>query len=447
MTTWTKIDEQIAAYRKALSDSTIKLRHQVKQGFFKFKPFSQKQKMVLTWWCPSSPVKDSEGIIADGSIRSGKTVCMSLSYVVWAMQAFDGQNFAICGKTIGSLRRNVMFWLKLMLRSRGYTVQDRRSENLMIVRRGERLNYFYQFGGKDERSQDLIQGITLAGVLFDEVALMPESFVNQATARCSVTGSKFWFNCNPEGPQHWFYTNWITKCKKRRLLYLHFTMDDNLSLGDDIKARYRSQYVGVFYNRFVLGMWCLATGLVYPMFDRDKNTVPEFLGTGRYWISIDYGIQNPFSAGLWCLRDGVATRVAEYYHDGRKTKQQRTDEEHYAEVEKLASDRYIERVVVDPSASSFIETVYRHGRFPVDKARNDVIPGIAAVSSLLAAGKIQICECCEDCIREFEAYSWDPDKPEDTVIKEFDHAMDDVRYFTSTILRNELRWVDWNGKQ
>ncbi len=444
---WTKIDEGIAKLKKSLSDNVVKLRQQVSQGFFQFKPFSIKQKMVLTWWCPSSPVKDSEGIIADGSIRSGKTVCMSLSFVMWATETFDGQNFAIAGKTIGSLRRNVMFWLKLMLKSRGYKVQDRRSENLMVVRRGNIINYFYQFGGKDERSQDLIQGITLAGVLFDEVALMPESFVNQATARCSVTGSKFWFNCNPQGPQHWFYTNWIKRCRTRKILYLHFTMEDNLSLSEEIKERYRRQYVGVFYKRFILGLWCLAEGLVYPMFDRDRHVVPEFLGTGRYWISIDYGIQNPFSAGLWCLRDGVATRVAEYYHDGRKTKQQRTDEEHYAEVEKLAGENYIERVVVDPSASSFIETVYRHGRFSVDKARNDVVPGIAAVSTLLLAGKIQICECCEDCIREFGAYSWDPKNHEDAVIKEYDHAMDDVRYFVNTILRNELRWEQWNGRE
>ena len=388
---WTAIDQQIAALRKSLVNNTIKLRHQVKQGYFKFKPFSSKQKMVLTWWCPSSPVKDHEGIIADGAIRSGKTLCMSLSYVMWSMETFDGQNFAICGKTIGSLRRNVMFWLKLMLRSRGYTVQDRRAENLMIVRRGQTVNYYYQFGGKDERSQDLIQGITLAGVFFDEVALMPESFVNQATARCSVAGSKFWFNCNPEGPQHWFYVNWITKCKKRRLLYLHFTMEDNLSLAEEIKERYRNQYAGVFFKRYILGLWCIAEGLVYPMFSRDKNTVTEFSGIGRYWISIDYGIINPFSAGLWCLRDGVATRIAEYYFDSRKEGSQRTDEEHYAEVEKLAGDRYIQRLVVDPSASSFIETVFRHGRFAVDKAHNDVIPGIAVVSSLLSAGKIQIC--------------------------------------------------------
>ncbi len=184
---------------------------------FYFSPFSRKQKQVLTWWCPESPVHDKDGIIADGAIRSGKTVSMSLSFVMWAMSSFAGQNFAMCGKTIGSFRRNVLFWLKLMLRSRGYSITDHRADNLVVIRKNGIENYFYIFGGKDERSQDLIQGITLAGVFFDEVALMPESFVNQATGRCSVEGSKFWFNCNPDGPYHWFKSKTGSTGKKKNI--------------------------------------------------------------------------------------------------------------------------------------------------------------------------------------------------------------------------------------
>ena len=199
----------------------------IKKAIFKFKPFSKKQRMLLNWWCPDSPVKDKDGIIADGAIRSGKTIAMSLSFVIWAMFTFNGQNFGMCGKTIGSFRRNVLFWLKLMLKARGYKVEDHRADNLVIVRRKGIENYFYIFGGKDGRSQDLIQGITLAGCFFDEVALMPESFVNQATGRCSVDGSKYWFNCNPDGPYHWFKINWIDKKKEKNIIYLHFTMDDN----------------------------------------------------------------------------------------------------------------------------------------------------------------------------------------------------------------------------
>lgn len=243
-----------------------------KQAVFKFKPFSKQQRRVLNWWCPASPVKDKDGIIADGAIRSGKTIAMSLSFVFWAMTSFNNQNFGMCGKTIGSFRRNVLFWLKLMLKSRGYKVKDHRSDNLVIVSRNGKENYFYIFGGKDERSQDLIQGITLAGAFFDEVALMPESFVNQATGRCSVDGSKFWFNCNPDNKKHWFKINWIDNRDKKNLIYLHFTMDDNLSLSEKTKKRYRSMYVGVFFKRFILGIWCNAEGLLFPQYaDNTEN--------------------------------------------------------------------------------------------------------------------------------------------------------------------------------
>lgn len=263
----------------------------IKQSLFKFEPFSRKQTMLLTWWLPESGVSHHQGIIADGAIRSGKTVSMSLSFVLWAMESYAEQNFAMCGKTIGSFRRNVLSVLKLMLKARGYKVKDHRADNLVEVTKSGVTNYFYIFGGKDERSQDLIQGITLAGVFFDEVALMPESFVNQATGRCSVKGSKFWFNCNPQGPAHYFKKEWIDKAKEKCLLYLHFTMDDNMSLPEEIKARYRSMYTGVFFKRYILGLWVAAEGVIYDLFANDKkryiiDTPPKI----RYAvIGVDFG--------------------------------------------------------------------------------------------------------------------------------------------------------------
>ena len=153
---------------------------------FQFQPFSRRQKQILTWWTKNSPVKDYDGIIADGAIRSGKTVCMSLSFVMWAMSAFNGQNFAMCGKTIGSFRRNVLFWLKLMLKSRGYQVVDHRADNLVEISRGAVITIFYILASRTKRSQDLIQGITLVGLFCDEVALMPESLCKSGNGRCSV---------------------------------------------------------------------------------------------------------------------------------------------------------------------------------------------------------------------------------------------------------------------
>ena len=411
----------------------------MKASFFHWGPMGTRQKKVLCWWHKNSKYTDYNGIIADGAIRSGKTVSMGFSFVLWAMTNYERHNFAMCGKTIASFRRNVLGTLKQQLKARGYMVTERRSDNLLVVSKGDRANLFYIFGGKDESSQDLIQGITLAGVFFDEVALMPESFVNQATARCSVAGSKFWFNCNPAGPSHWFYTGWICKRKKRKLLYLHFTMDDNLTLEPEVKERYRNQWVGVFYDRYIRGLWVVAEGLIYTMFNKDFHVVPpEPRPYDRYYISCDYGTINPTSIGLWGRANGRWYRMREYYFDSRKQGRQRTDEEHYAELEALAGDLHIHAVIVDPSAASFIEVIRRHGRFRVEKASNSVIDGIRNVATRLQSGDIFICSTCTDCIREFGMYRWDEKATMDRPIKENDHSMDDVRYFVHKVFAPEL---------
>lgn len=402
---------------------------------FRFKPFSRKQKQLLTWWLPESGVSDADGIIADGAIRTGKTVCMSLAFVQWAMETFDGMNFAMCGKTVGSFRRNVLSVLKQIMVSRGYELVDKRSENLVIISRGDITNYFYIFGGKDEASQDLIQGITLAGVLLDEVALMPRSFVEQATGRCSVEGSKFWFNCNPQGPMHWFKQEWIDKADEKNMLYLHFVMDDNLSLSEIIKARYRSMYTGIFFSRYILGEWVLAEGLVYDF--GEANITDEQPKGAEYYISVDYGTLNPFSAGLWAVNGGKAVRIKEYYYDGRKKQKQLTDEEYCDEIEKLAQGYDIKRVIIDPSAASFIAAL-RKRNFHTQQANNDVKDGIRRTAVYLRDGNIKIHRSCVDAIREFGLYRWDEKATEDTVIKENDHAMDDIRYFCNTVMKNKV---------
>jgi PBSX family phage terminase large subunit len=417
------------------------MKEKVKKQGFVFKPFSVKQKQVLTWWCPNSPVKGKDGIIADGSIRSGKTLCMSLSYVLWAMNTFNRQNFGMAGKTIGAFRRNVLFWLKLMLLSRGYSIADHRSDNLLIVSKGTIINYFYIFGGKDERSQDLIQGITLAGMFFDEVALMPESFVNQATGRCSVTGSKFWFNCNPDSPRHWFKINWIDKCKEKNIIYLHFVMDDNLSLAEENKKRYYTMYDGVFFKRYVLGLWCVAEGLVYSMFSEERHVKKEHMtGALTYVVSVDYGTVNPFSAGLWAFDGLHSQREAEIYYDSRKKKKRVDDEEYYKMLKKLIGNRRVECIIVDPSAASFIEVIKKYNEYSVMGANNDVLDGIRVVTTMLNKDMISVHEDCQDNIKEYGLYVWDEEKGDDVVIKENDHSMDDTRYYCYTFLRRRLRW-------
>lgn len=395
---------------------------------------SPQQKKILAF-----PYSKYDAIICDGAVRSGKTSIMMWAFVRWAMENFSGQRFGICGKTVDSCSKNIIVpFTAMTLAKEKYTMRWRRSEKILEVRRGTTTNWFEVFGGKDESSAALIQGRTLAGVLLDEVALMPRSFVEQALARCSVDGNKKWFSCNPESPQHWFYLEWIKKHDERNALYLHFTMRDNPGLTEKVIEQYESMFSGVFYDRFIRGLWVVAEGLVYPMFD-ERNITDEVPESGEYYMSCDYGTLNPFSAGLWCWNGKVATRVREYYYSGRDERNNKTDEEYYIELEKLAGDLPVKSVIVDPSAASFIEVIRRHKRFRVQKAINDVIPGIATTARYIQDGTIKVHRNCKDAIREFGLYRWDDKSTEDKPIKENDHAMDDIRYFTMTILRHKVR--------
>lgn len=399
----------------------------------KFTAFSEKQKKVLCWWSESENV-NKQAIICDGAVRSGKTLCMSISFVAWAMSCFDNGTFAICGKTITSVRRNIIVPLMSVLRDMDFSCDEKVSKNYIDITVLNHTSRFYLFGGKDEGSASLIQGMTLCGVLFDEVALMPRSFVEQALARCSVTNSKLWFNCNPEYPQHWFYLEWIKKAKQKNALYLHFMMEDNPSLSPEIIKRYKTLYSGAFYDRFVLGKWCSVHGAVYPMFDADKHVVRgELQGFERYVVSCDYGTVNPSSFGLWGLKDNVWYRISEYYYASREQGISRTDEEHYNGLCELVGDRKLDFVTVDPSASSFIECIRRHGKFCVVPADNDVIKGIRQTADCLKNGSIRIHESCHDILREFSLYRWDERGGNDSVVKENDHAMDDMRYFVTAV--------------
>lgn len=446
MVDWTDFDNRVRKVKDNIMRNAVHMVQKYKQNGFEFQPFSKKQKQVLTWWCNDSPVKDMDGIIADGAIRSGKTLSMSLSYVLWAMTSFNTQNLGMAGKTIGSFRRNVLFWLKLMLRSRGYKVTDHRSDNMVEISQGDTVNYFYIFGGKDERSQDLIQGITLAGMFFDEVALMPESFVNQATGRCSVDGSKYWFNCNPDSPSHWFKAKWIDKQDEKRLLYLHFTMDDNLSLSERVKERYRTMYSGVFYDRYILGLWVIAEGLVYGMFSESKNVFHgdiEYNRRASYYLAIDYGTMNPFAVGLMELQnDGRVRMLREGHYSGREKGVTLDNEAYYNMLQEVAEGFPITSVIIDPSAAAMKATIRKYGEFTCRDGDNDVLNGIQEVMKYINLGMLQIHDSCVETKKEFGSYAWDNDERkvgEDKVIKENDHHMDLIRYFIYTVARRYNR--------
>lgn len=402
---------------------------------FKFKPLSKKQLQVLFWW-QSPKYADKFAIICDGSVRAGKTVIMSMSFVRWAMYNFSGNNFILAGKTIGSLRRNVVRVLKQMLASEGYRVKDNNSENVLTISRNGKVNYFFLFGGKDEASQDLVQGLTATGAFFDEVALMPESFVSQATARLSVEGAKAWFNCNPESPYHWFKLQWIDDLANKNALRIHFLMEDNPSLSSEIINRYKTMYTGVFYQRYILGMWAVADGIIYDNFDKDTMVVRDLpAGFDKYYVSCDYGTQNPTVFLLWGRNNGTWYLIKEYYYSGRTHSRQKTDQQ-YCDDLKAFLGNIKARIIVDPSAASFIAVLREHG-FRVKKAKNDVMDGIRVTQTAMNEGSIKFSENCPNLFKELASYVWDEkaaEYGEDKPVKAHDHACDAMRYFVYMVI-------------
>lgn len=417
--------------------------------------FSKKQLQLLTWWADNSPYKNMNGIIAEGAVRSGKTLLMSFSFVAWSMNKFDHQQFAICGKTVGSLRRNVVTVLKDALNGRGFKVIDRQTENKLVISYKGKVNTYYLFGGRDERSQDLIQGITLAGVLLDEVALMPRSFVEQAMARCSIAGSTLWFNCNPEGPNHWFYKELVLKAQEKKLIRIHLGLDDNLSLSEEIKERYRSNFKGIFYRRFILGEWAFADGVVYDCYSEEKNTytnatrdqvLPYYIKEndppyGYPYYGTDYGVFNPqvFLEVYKVVKAGDRIPYfyvdKEYYYNSREKMAQKTDDEYVSDLEKFIDGKHHRGMIVDPSASSLMVAASKRG-IKNTKANNDVMEGLRMVYSLMSTGHILINkDNCPNLVSEIGLYCWDEKKGEngkELVVKKNDHALDALRYVVAT---------------
>jgi len=397
--------------------------------------FSPRQRQALLWWRESP---EYEGVICDGAVRSGKTLSMGIGFFCWAMGCFDRQQFALCGKTIGALRRNVLQEVEPALRRMGWQLRERRGENLLIVSGEGHENRFYLVGGRDEGSAALVQGATFAGALLDEAALMPRSFVEQTLARCSVEGARLWFSCNPEGPQHWFYREWILKAEERRMLYLHFSMEDNPGLSREMRERYARRYSGTFYRRFVLGEWIAPEGRIYDFFQRETYAKPRPKGEAERWyVSVDYGTANPCSMGLWGKYGAVWYRVEERYYASRETGVQLTDQEYVGLLKELVAGRRVERVIVDPSAASFITALRREG-FPAEGAVNQVLPGIRLTAGMLKSGRLVICDNCESCLREIESYCWEEGNRE-VPRKENDHAMDEMRYFAVAVAGGESR--------
>ena len=402
---------------------------------FQFQPFSRKQKQALCWWMPGSGVEHCRLMMADGAIRSGKTVAMILSFLRWSQATFQDRDFIVAGVTAGALGRNVLRPLFQMLEALDIPWEHRRSAGVVEIG----SNRYHLFGAEKENAQDRLQGMTAAGAFADEVALFPRSFTDQMIGRCSVEGSRIFLNCNPNGAFHYIKTDFIDRADEIGMFRLHFTMEDNLTLSPEIRESYARAFRGVFYRQYILGEWVSAEGAVYPMWDPEENTYREtdpgmYRGMRRY-CAVDYGTVNP-CVFLDARDDGRVFRIAnEYYWDSAAQRRQKTDAEYAADLEAfLGGDREVQ-IIVDPSAASFKAELRNRG-FRVTDAANDVREGIATTATLI--GNRQVLaerEKCPGLLREVQTYVWDDRarmRGEERPLKERDHAMDALRYLCRT---------------
>lgn len=362
-----------------------------------------------------------------GATRSGKTYLDFKWIIPMRIRERAGKDglSVILGVTKSTIERNVLEPMRSLYGDK--LVGAISSDNTAWIF-GEKC---YCLGAEKVSQVSKIRGASIKYCYGDEVADWSEEVFALLKSRLDKEYSCFDGTYNPQYPNHWLKRFLDSDAD---IFSQEYTIDDNPFLPPTFVENLKKEYAGtVFYDRYILGKWTLAEGLIYDF--SEANITDEVPEAGEYYISCDYGTLNPFSAGLWCVNHGRAVRVDEYYYSGRDKQYQLTDEEYYAEVEKLAGDKNIRHIIVDPSAASFIACIKKHGRFSVRKAKNDVMYGIRLTSAMLRAGAIKIGSDCGDAIREFGLYRWDEDSADDKPIKENDHAMDDIRYFCATVLR------------
>lgn len=419
-------------------------------------PFSLKQKKLFTWWTDNSPYKDKDVIIFEGSIRAGKTIVGSMSFITWLMQSFDRQNFGIAGKSLDALKRNLWVpiqpWLsdvgisvvRLRDTANGYILKQQFIiDNKLIYKE----NYIYLFGGKDEGSAAFVQGLTAAGFFFDEVALMPQSFVNQAVARCSVEGSKIWFNCNPEDPYHWFKTEWVDKLHTRNGYRMHFTMKDNPSLSEKTLKRYNNTYEGVFHQRFILGLWVAAEGIIYNSFANAPNNyiVPN---TDKWLLDNNLRIAAAFIGVDWGHNKSANTAVAigitygyEYvvvldeWYSTDPFDPEALYKRHTAFITKIVN-KY-KRVTVFPDNAEMMmvrglaTSIAKHQLAASVKPciKYEIVDRIVLTTSLFAQGRLVVGNNCPHLIGAFKTALWDDKKKKDVRLDDGTSNIDSLDAF------------------
>ena len=391
--------------------------------------YTPKQRELLRLWQKDELKRIN---LLEGSVSSGKTWVSLILWAFWVATMPQDKLYLMCAKSLTTLKRNCLILLQELVGERNFVFSIPAKEGYLFGRR-----VLFE-GANDARAESKIRGMTLQGAYCDELTQFPEDFFAMLLSRLRVPSAKLIATTNPDTPNHWLMERYIKRADELDFLDVKFTIDDNTELPQDYVENIKKEYTGVFYERFILGNWVVAEGLVYPMFNPGIHLISERGGPGTYYISVDYGTINPTAMGLWRLCNGTAIMEREYYHNSRETHQQKTDEEYYQDLEKFAGDTPIQRIIIDPSAASFKECIRRHKKFNIMDADNSVLDGIRFTGTLISQEKVKIHESCKNTIKEFSAYLWDDKSGEDKVIKENDHSMDQMRYFCQT-LRHKFR--------
>lgn len=395
--------------------------------------------------------------IFEGSVRSGKTIGSLLAWLQFTRTGPAG-NLLMVGKTERTLKRNIIDPLIEMLGPDRVRYVQGAGEVFILGRR------IYVAGANDEKAEGKIRGLTLAGVYVDEASTVPESFWSMLLTRLSIDGAKLFATTNPDSPNHWLLKRYLARARTwlRRdgrleqhpddptrldLARFSFRLTDNPTLSAEYIAALSAEFTGLWYKRFVDGLWVLAEGAIYDMFDPDLGrgqVVDELPDIIDWWLSIDYGTTNPFVACL--IGHGTDDRLyvtREWRWDSAVERRQLTDLEYSAKLrawlDELAADgreawagcRTPDRILVDPSAASFIAQLHRDGWASVRGADNAVEDGLRDVATLLSADRLKIHQSCVGGIDEMTGYVWDPKaqaKGEDRPLKERDHFPDALRY-------------------
>ena len=299
---------------------------------------------------------------------------------------------------------------------------------------GERV---FILGADKSNHVDKIRGSSIKYCYGDEVTTWKADVFDMLKSRLDKPYSTFDGTCNPDSPSHWFKHFLDSNADIYQQSYI---IDDNPYLPKDFVENLKREYEGtVYYDRYILGKWSLAEGMVYPMYNEavgelPKNKNGDIVNFQEYCLSIDYGTLNAFAGLLWGKYNNVWYLLKEYYYSGRDTGVQKTDEEYANELDKFVGELTGLKTIIDPSAASFITLLRkRNGKYRVMKADNAVLDGIRETANCMRNGKIVINSSCKNTIAELQGYRWDDESQDDKPIKENDHACDAMRYFVKTM--------------